>query len=114
MVVRMRRNHSQTAQRRSHHALRATRLSKCECGAMRLAHRACPSCGKYNGRVVIDVVARAKRAARRTKRRGSEKRLSGQGESGQAATSNTEKETTSQASSRIHFQYLLLFVRLIF
>ncbi len=25
----------------------------CECGAPRLAHRACPSCGKYNGRDVL-------------------------------------------------------------
>ncbi len=28
---------------------------KCECGATRLAHRACPSCGKYDGRQVLDV-----------------------------------------------------------
>lgn len=27
---------------------------KCECGAVRLAHRACPSCGKYDGRQVIE------------------------------------------------------------
>jgi len=87
----MRRNHSQTAQRRSHHALSAAHLSKCECGAPRLAHRACPSCGKYNGRIVIDVVARAKRESRRAKRRSSEMRGSGQAE-----TSKTEKETTSQ------------------
>lgn len=30
---------------------------KCECGATRLAHRACPSCGKYDGRQVLDVEA---------------------------------------------------------
>ena len=28
---------------------------KCECGATRLAHRACPECGKYDGRQVLDV-----------------------------------------------------------
>ena len=27
----------------------------CECGATRLSHRACPSCGKYDGRQVIAV-----------------------------------------------------------
>ncbi len=78
MVVRMRRNRSQTAQRRSHHAIAGERLAKCECGALRISHRACPECGKYNGRVVIDIVARAKREARRSKRKQTELRESGQ------------------------------------
>lgn len=78
MVVRMRRNRSQTAQRRSHHALKGTRLATCECGALRLSHRACPQCGKYNGSVVVDVVARAKKTARRAKRKQTELRESGQ------------------------------------
>lgn len=65
----MRRNHSETAKRRSHHALKAGRLASCECGALRQQHRACAECGKYNGRVVIDVVARAKREQRRAKRK---------------------------------------------
>ena len=59
---------------------------------MRMPHRACPECGKYRGRIVIDVVARAKRTERRTKRR--EKELK---ESGQMSESKGEKETTSQA-----------------
>jgi large subunit ribosomal protein L32 len=88
----MRRNRSQTAKRRSHHALRATGVQKCECGALRLPHRACAECGKYNGRVIIDVVARATREARRQKRRQKELK-----ESGQVTESKTEKETTSQA-----------------
>ena len=25
----------------------------CECGAKRLAHRACPACGKYDGRQAL-------------------------------------------------------------
>jgi large subunit ribosomal protein L32 len=77
MVVRMRRNRSQTAKRRSHHAISGVRLSKCECGALRVSHRACPNCGKYNGKVIIDVVARAKRDARRTKRKETALRESG-------------------------------------
>ncbi|RJR13112.1 50S ribosomal protein L32 [Candidatus Parcubacteria bacterium] len=78
MVVRMRRNRSQTAKRRSHHAIQPASLATCECGGMRLPHRACPECGKYNGRVVVDIVARAKREARREKRKEHELRASGQ------------------------------------
>lgn len=69
MVVRMRVNRSKTGKRRSHHAISGVRLATCECGALRQSHRACANCGKYNGKVVIDVVARASRDARRSKRR---------------------------------------------
>lgn len=69
MVVRMRANRSKARMRRSHSAIAGIRLSKCECGAVRVAHRACPQCGKYNNRVVVDVVARASREAKRAKRR---------------------------------------------
>ncbi len=78
MVVRMRVNRSKTGKRRSHHGLVSTRTSACECGALRQAHRACSNCGKYNGKVAIDVVARAKRDQRRTKRKELELRQSGQ------------------------------------
>ena len=78
MVVRMRRNHSETAKRRSHHALTALQSAKCECGALRRPHHACSECGKYKGRVVIDMLARAAREARRTKRREKELKESGQ------------------------------------
>ncbi len=54
--------------RRSHHALKARQLAKCECGAERVPHRACMACGKYNGRVVLDIVARASRAKKRNAR----------------------------------------------
>jgi large subunit ribosomal protein L32 len=83
----MRRNRSQTAKRRSHHALSATRLAACECGALRVSHRACPKCGKYNGRVIVDIVGKAAREARRTKRREKELRASGQ------SSETKEKET---------------------
>lgn len=43
-----------------------------------MPHRACADCGKYNGRVVIDVVGRAAREARRATRRQKELRESGQ------------------------------------
>ena len=61
MVVRMRHTRAHTANRRSHHALKAQTLAKCECGATRVSHRACPSCGRYRGRVVVDKVAKAEK-----------------------------------------------------
>ena len=40
--------------RRSHHALAPRNTVICqECGAQKLRHRACMSCGFYRGRVVI-------------------------------------------------------------
>ncbi|OGC83326.1 50S ribosomal protein L32 [Candidatus Adlerbacteria bacterium RIFCSPHIGHO2_02_FULL_52_17] len=72
MVVRMRHTRAHTANRRSHHALKAQVLSVCECGAARLSHRACASCGRYKGRVVIDHVSKAAaKAAKRAKKEGS-------------------------------------------
>ncbi len=40
--------------RRSHHALQAPNVVECpECKEPRISHRACPSCGYYNGRKVF-------------------------------------------------------------
>ncbi|MFZ2555716.1 MAG: 50S ribosomal protein L32 [Minisyncoccia bacterium] len=88
MVVRMRVNRSKSGKRRSHHALTAARAVRCDCGALRVPHRACASCGKYNGKVVIDMVARSARTARREKRHQKELRASGQPE-------KTEKTETA-------------------
>ncbi len=42
--------------RRSHDALAAPAASKCpNCGETKLPHRACPHCGQYRDRQVIDV-----------------------------------------------------------
>ena len=78
MVVRMRVNRSKSGKRRSHHAIAGQRLAKCECGASRISHRACPQCGKYNGKVIIDIVAAAKLPATRQKGKQTELRASGQ------------------------------------
>lgn len=74
----MRATRSKTANRRSHHALVATRTSQCSCGALKQPHRACRECGKYGDKVAVDVVARAEREARRAKKRQAEMRASGQ------------------------------------
>jgi len=58
MVVRMRHTRAHTANRRSHHALTEKALATCECGAVRVSHRACPNCGRYNGRVAVNHVSR--------------------------------------------------------
>ena len=59
MVVRMRHTRAHTRNRRSHHALVGKSFSKCtECGAQHLSHHVCMACGKYRGRVVIDVLAK--------------------------------------------------------
>ena len=43
-------------QRRSHHALKKINLVKCgKCGKLIKPHHACPGCGYYNNREVIDI-----------------------------------------------------------
>ena len=88
MVVRMRRNHSQTAKRRSHHALKGKAVRADKSGNLHLSHRVNPVTGLYKGRVIIDVVAIQKRAERRTKRKDRELR-----ESGQETTTSEEAKT---------------------
>lgn len=59
MVVRMRHNRSQRKNTRSHHALVSPRFFTCnDCKAFHLCHTVCETCGKYKGRVVIDVIAK--------------------------------------------------------
>lgn len=47
---------ARTALRRSTWKLENKTLSKCEsCGEAILSHTACPSCGKYNKRQVVEI-----------------------------------------------------------
>lgn len=70
MSVRMRHTHAHTRNRRSHHALTEPRLSTCaDCGGTRLPHRACPNCGRYRGRVVVDVSAKVLKKEKQKKTR---------------------------------------------
>ncbi len=78
MVVRMRHTRQHTANRRSHHALKAPALSVCKnCGKEHRPHHMCMHCGFYKGRVVIDLAKRktdreARLAAKREAIRGQE------------------------------------------
>lgn len=65
----MRSTRGHTGNRRSHHALEASTLAKCECGAMRVSHRACATCGRYRGRVVIDTAKKAAKTASKAAKR---------------------------------------------
>lgn len=70
MVVRMRHTRAHTANRRSHHALKGMRFSKCsDCGAQVMSHTACSSCGKYRGKQVIDIAGQAAKQAAKAKKR---------------------------------------------
>jgi len=58
-VPKQRHTKSRRNRSRSHHALKKRILSVCaKCGAPVLAHRLCANCGTYNGREVIDVMAK--------------------------------------------------------
>ncbi len=63
MVVRMRHTRAHTANRRSHHALKAANLVACKnCAALAAPHRVCVACGYYKGKKVLAVKAKAKKA----------------------------------------------------
>jgi large subunit ribosomal protein L32 len=54
------RRHSKarTSKRRAHDALRQPQLSECpNCHERKPPHRACPHCGQYRGRDIVEVAA---------------------------------------------------------
>lgn len=64
MVVRMRHTRSQRGKVRSHHFLKGDGVTKCpECGFVCKRHTACANCGKYKGKVVINLEAKASKKA---------------------------------------------------
>jgi large subunit ribosomal protein L32 len=53
---------------RSHHALKPRRFGVCShCGKEKLPHIICENCGYYNGRQVIDVLAKLDKKERKKK-----------------------------------------------
>jgi|JI10StandDraft_1071094.scaffolds.fasta_scaffold28001_6 large subunit ribosomal protein L32 len=68
MVIRMRHTHGHTANRRSHHALKAGTFAVCtNCGAKRQPHTVCAACGYYRGRKVVDMVKKVEKKQNKTK-----------------------------------------------
>lgn len=68
MVNHMRHTGGHTRNRRSHHALKAVGVILCaDCGQPKQKHIACSTCGKYKGRVAIDMVAKADKKAAKQK-----------------------------------------------
>lgn len=74
MVIRMRHTKSHTKNRRSHHAIKATNFAVCSnCGAKKLRHTVCASCGMYRGKKVLDLVKKAEKKAKKVKEKASKK-----------------------------------------
>lgn len=80
MVVRMRATRAHRNNRRSHHALTAPAIVGCQCGTIQRRHVVCGNCGKYRGRQVINIVARAEAKQERLKRKAAAMRESGEQE----------------------------------
>jgi len=54
-VPKRKKSKSKRDKRRTHHKIAAPSLTRCpQCGEARLPHHACPSCGTYKGRTVIE------------------------------------------------------------
>ena len=54
-VPKRKKSKSKRDKRRTHQKLDAPNLSECpECGEAKLPHHACPACGYYKGRQVIE------------------------------------------------------------
>ena len=88
----MRHTRGQTGERRSHHALTAVRLSKCEhCGEMHVRHVMCEHCGYYRGKQVVDVAALRARKEKRQK-----EKLKAMGKSTDAARDATADDATEE------------------
>ncbi len=62
-------SHSKQGRRRSHLALTPIALAPCpQCHQPRPPHTACPVCGTYHGREVIDVGAKDRKRQERARR----------------------------------------------
>lgn len=68
MVVRMRHTRSQRGKVRSHHFLKSGGITKCpDCGTACARHTACSNCGKYKGRVVLNLEVKSSKKAGKEK-----------------------------------------------
>ena len=55
-VPKRKKSKSKRDKRRTHQKVSAPNLTSCpQCGDARLPHHACPSCGTYKGRTVVEI-----------------------------------------------------------
>ena len=55
-VPKRKKSKSKRNKRRTHQKIAIPNLTRCpQCGEARLPHHACPSCGTYKGRTVIEI-----------------------------------------------------------
>lgn len=88
----MRHTRAHTANRRSHHALKAPNLAVCSnCGSEHRQHHMCLSCGFYKGRQVMDLAA--KREQREERMRTKRESIKAQAES----VAPTEADAVAEA-----------------
>ena len=91
MVVRMRHTRSHTANRRSHHALKAPALATCKnCGSTHRPHHMCLDCGFYNGRQIIDLAS--KKTAREDRMKAKREAIQGSAQGDEAPTAEAEEK----------------------
>ncbi len=65
-VPKQKKSKSATRQKRNHHALNGVNLFKCpKCGDLLRPHFACANCGTYDGKEVIDVMAKLSKSERK-------------------------------------------------
>lgn len=67
-VPKRRLSHSKTRTRRSHHGRTAMKFAVCSnCKSPIPGHTACPNCGMYKGRQVVDVAKKLRKMEERRK-----------------------------------------------
>ena len=92
----MRINRSATGTRRSHHKVVAPALASCaDCGGSTVRHRMCPHCGRYRGRVVVDVTKKALKQDE--KRKAKAEAIAAESGAAQAEEAKEEKAEKSTA-----------------
>jgi large subunit ribosomal protein L32 len=70
----MRHNRSQRGSTRSHHALKGIALTKCvDCNSPVMRHQACSNCGKYRGKVVINLEKKTTKLPAKTSKKSDKK-----------------------------------------
>jgi large subunit ribosomal protein L32 len=89
----MRHTRAHTANRRSHHALKAPTLAICSnCSAKHRPHHMCLACGFYKGRMVVDMTQKTKAREERMQT----KKDAIQAQSGEPEVEETETEEVKE------------------